>query len=491
MKLPSLAKSRTRIALAGALLSAAFLLLLALGTRAVIRSMTFADIDEELYTLAAALGSSFELEGLEEARRDSLRAGLEANAFEFRLANHSAILFKGDTPVALSGNLLRSRLPGGIGPYRDKPETPYTAVEPYSGQNRRCRFLVTHLGGNAKEATLVLFRWIGPSLASLARLDRALAGIVLIGFLGTAAILAFAVDRAIRPVEEVTLLAEELEATDLSRRVRLTSGGEEFRRLAAVINSLLDRLENAFRAQRRLIADAAHELKTPTAVLLGESQEARRPDAKPEETRQSLETIERAARGLAREIDSLLLLARGDAAPPARREAVDLAQVAAEAVAAAQPLGAGRGVRCRLESVEGALVSGDRAGLSRVASNLVSNALQYTGPGSEVEVEVGRREGRVVLEVRDRGPGVAAENRRRIFERFVRLEPARVRHPEGSGLGLAIVEQVVRAHGGEVEVDEREGGGAVFRVTLPAAASEVPRGPAAAPAVPTGSSASG
>ncbi len=480
MKLPSLAKSRTRIALAGALLSAAFLLVLALSTRAVIRSRTFADIDEELYTLAAAVGSSYELEGLEEVRRESLRAGLEANAFEFRLANHSAILFKGERPVAASGNLLRTGGPVDFEPYRDQPETPYTAVEPYSGQNRRCRFLVTRLSGKAKGATLILFRWIGPNLESLARLDRALAAIVLLGFLGTAAILAVAVTRAIRPVEEVTRLAEELDATDLSRRVRVTKGGEEFRRLAAVINSLLDRLENAFRAQRRLVADAAHELKTPTAVLLGEAQEARRPDATPEETRHSLETVERAARGLAQEVDALLLLARGDAALPGRRETVDLAAVAAQAAADAAPLAGSRGVRCRVETADGAIVSGDRAGLSRAAANLLSNALRYTGRESEVEVRVSRDRGSVVLEVADRGPGVAPENRRRIFERFVRLDAARSTYPEGSGLGLAIVDQVVRAHAGEVSVEDREGGGALFRIRLPAAAGSA-----------TGTSASG
>ena len=472
MKIPALAKSRTRIALAGALLSAAFLIGLALSARAVIRSLTFADIDEELNTLAAALGSSFELEGLEEVRRDSLRAGLESNAFEFRLANHSAILFKGEKAVAASGNLLRTGAPGApvdFEPYRDQPETPFTAVEPYSGQNRRCRFLVTRLSGKARGATLVLFRWIGPNLESLARLDRALAGIVLLGFLGTAAILAFAVTRAIRPVEEVTRLAEELEATDLSRRVRITKGGEEFRRLAAVINSLLDRLENAFRAQRRLVADAAHELKTPTAVLLGEAQEAGRPDATPEERKQSLETVERAARGLAQEVDALLLLARGDAALPGRRETLDLGRVAAQAAADAAPFAGSRGVHCRLEAAAGAMVSGDRAGLSRVVSNLLSNAIRYTEGGSEVEVRVAPQDGAVTLEVADRGPGVAPENRRRIFERFVRLDAARSAYPEGSGLGLAIVDQVVRAHGGEVSVEEREGGGAVFRVRLPAA----------------------
>jgi signal transduction histidine kinase len=466
-----LQKARTRLAFSGALLSAIFLALLALGARSLIRARTFNDVDDELYTLAVALGSSFELEGLEESKRDTLKAGLEANAFEFRLANHSAILFRGDVPVAASGNLLKQALPGGIVPYKDRPEVPYTAVEPYSGQKRMCRFLVTRLGLKAQGSTLVLFRWIGPNLRTLARLDRALAGFVVLGFLGTAAILAGAVTRALKPVEEVTRMAEQVEATDLSRRVLISTGGEEFRRLAAVINSLLERLESAFRAQKRLIADAAHELKTPTAVLVGETQEALRPDASAEERRESLETIERVSRGLAREIDSLLHLARGDGALPARRGVADLAVIAAEAVDTTEPLGAARRVQCLFSQDGPAFVAGDREGLSRLASNLVSNAVIYTEPGTTVEVEVGSDAGETYLEVRDRGPGIAPEERARIFERFVRLEPARARNPEGSGLGLAIVEQVARAHQGRLQVLERPGGGAIFRVVLPSASA--------------------
>jgi signal transduction histidine kinase len=112
---------------------------------------------------------------------------------------------------------------------------------------------------------------------------------------------------------------------------------------------------------------------------------------------------------------------------------------------------------------------GDRSALFRLATNLVSNAATYTEPGTSVEVAAGSRDGEVFLEVRDRGPGVPAEERRHIFERFVRLEDARARHPDGSGLGLAIVDQVARAHRGRVEVEERLGGGAVFRAVLPAA----------------------
>jgi len=487
--LPRWSLARTRLAISGALLSALFLTLLAWGMRNSIRTTTFADIDEELYTLSVALGSSFELEGLEESKRDTLKAGLEVNAFEFRLANHSAILFQGDTPVAASGNLLKSQLPGGITPYRNRPEIPYTAIEPYSGQARTCRFLVSRLQGKARGATLVLFRWIGPNLRGLGRLDRALAGFVILGFLGTAAILAGVVTRALKTVEDVTAIAEKVEATDLSGRVRVLTGGEEFRRLAAVINSLLERLDLAFRAQKRLIADAAHELKTPTAVLVGEAQEALRNDASEQERRESVQTIERVARGLAREVDSLLLIARGDAAVPSARTLLDLAVIAEEAVESTEPLGGARQVHCSFRRVSAAWVYGDRAGLLRVAANLVGNAVLYTAASTTVEVSAGTSDGEAFVEVRDRGPGISPEERSRIFERFVRLDRARAQNPEGSGLGLAIVEQVIAAHGGRVEIGEREGGGAVFRAVLPAA--QAPAEPSAPPLDPSSAAATG
>jgi signal transduction histidine kinase len=469
MRLRGFDRARTRLALTGALLCALFLGLLAWTARSIVRSTTFEDIDDELYTLAVALGSSFELEGVEESVRDALKLGLDANLFEFKLANHSVILFLGDRPVAVSGNLLKTNLPGGFAPYRDKPEAPYTAVEPYSGQNRTCRFLVTHLGGRAKGATLVLFRSIEQTQRAMTRLDRAFVAFVFVGFLGTAGILALVLRRALRPVEDITRVAEALEATDLSRRVPAAAGGQEFRRLAAVINSLRERLEGAFNAQKRLVADAAHELKTPAAVLLGEAQEALRADASSEDRRASLETIERASKGLARQVEAILILARGDAASPERREKLDLGDVAEEALTAASPLGIARGVRCSLTRHGAAPVVADRAALLSAASNLVSNALLYSDARTSVELSAGSREAEAYLEVADRGPGVPDGERSRIFERFVRLDTARIRNPEGSGLGLAIVEQVARSHGGRVDVEEREGGGAVFRLTLPRA----------------------
>jgi signal transduction histidine kinase len=456
-----------RIALAGAALSAVLLFAVALGARATIRELTFRDIDEELRTLAIAVGSDFEAEGLE--HQEALGRGLEANVFEFRLQHHSAILFQGERMLALSGDLIKSKGSLSLTPYRPHNEEPYTAVEPYSGQRRVCRFLVLKLRGNAPDGTLVLFRSIEPAMRGLARLDRVLAALVLAGFLGTAAILAFVLDRALRPVEEVTSLARSVEASDLSRRVRVSTGGDEFQELTAVINSLLERLERAFAAQRRLVADAAHELKTPIAVLLGEAQDALREDSRPDERLRSLETIESTARGLAREADDLLALARADASPPAPFEMVDLSSVARGAVEASRSLASGRNVRLELHPLDGARIRGDRSALFHLASNLIKNAATYTEPGTSVEVAAGTRSGETFLEVRDRGPGVPPADRLRIFERFVRLEPARVGQPEGSGLGLSIVEQVALSHGGRVEVLDRPGGGSIFRATFPSA----------------------
>ena len=465
MIFPRPRKARTRIALVGAALSAVLLLLLGAGARAAIRQRTFEDIDDELRTLAIAVGSDFEMEGF--GHQESLGKGLEANVFEFRLHNHSSILFVGDRVLAVSGDLVRPSRSFSLAPYRGRAEVPYTAVEPYSGQGRVCRFLVLRLRGKGTGATLVIFRAIEPVLRALQRLDETLVAIVVAGFLGTAAILAFVLHRALRPVEEVTRLAGSVEATDLSKRVPVSTGGEEFQRLTGVINSLLERLERAFKAQRRLVADAAHELKTPIAVLLGEAQDALRPEARPGDRKQSLETIERTARGLAHEAENLLLLARADAAPAAAFDAVDLGAIAERSVESSRGLAAMRNVQIDLFRENGAPVRGDREALLRLASNLVSNAAVYTQAGTAVEVAAGSRGAEAFLEVRDRGPGVPVADRSRIFERFVRLDEGRGRHPEGSGLGLAIVDQVARAHGGRVEVEDRVGGGSVFRAVLP------------------------
>jgi signal transduction histidine kinase len=463
----NLKRARVRIALLAGVVSFVCLATVALVTRSVVRADTFDHVDDALDTLVEAIGSDIELRGLQDLRRDALREGLENNVFEFRLEHHSAILCRGTEVLASTGDLPRSVAPASLLAITTRGARPFTAREEFTGQRRICRFQVARLSGQAEGATLVVFRSIDPTLHALAAFDRALLAMVLVGAVLSGVILVLATRQALLPVERITAAAQEIGAHDLSRRVPGGSGAEEFGRLAAVVNGLLERLERAFAAQRRLAADAAHELKTPAAVIVAETQEALRDDASPAERARSLDSVLNAARGLAIGVDDLLELTRSESPDDLRRESVALGDLVEEVTLAVGPLAASLGVTVEFAVAEEVALVGDRLALGRALANLVRNAVQYSPAGGRVDV-VGDLTGDVVrLEVRDRGPGVPESERRRVFERFVRLPDGRSRNPQGSGLGLAIVAEIVRRHQGTVTVAGRDGGGAVFRVELP------------------------
>jgi signal transduction histidine kinase len=461
-------KARTRIAAYGALLSFVFLASLALLTRFTIRQTTYADVDDGLDTLAVALASDIELRGLEGVEEMTLPKSVNANILEFHLEHHSAVLLGDRGVIAQTPDL--PPIPKGrhLDSLTRRTEKAFTGVEPFSGRNRDARLLVLHLGGRAKGVILVVFRLVGPIERNLGRLDLALAFVVLAGSAGSAAILYLAVGRALQPVDAVIGVAERTQATNLSARVSSPSAGEEFARLVNVINSLLERLERAFEGQRRLVADAAHELKTPVAVIAAEAQAALRDaEGRPE----SLNAIVLTARALAREVDDLLFLARGELVMRESLEPVDLGDICARAISTVASLASAHGIAVELRRETEALVQGNADALSHLAVNLVKNAILYSPGSSTVEVAVRSADGRASIEVRDRGPGIPAAENVQIFDRFVRLPGGRKVNPEGSGLGLAIVRQVAEAHGGVASVDARAGGGSIFRVELPAAVS--------------------
>jgi signal transduction histidine kinase len=463
----NLKRARVRIALLAGLVSLISLTAVAVATRSVVRAATIDRLDEALDTLVEAIASDIELRGLQDLKQDALREGLENNVFEFRLEHHSAILFRTGEILESTGDLPRKVEPRTLLALADRGPQPFTAREEFTGQRRVCRFQVARLSGQAEGATLIVFRSIEGSLHALASFDRALIGMVIVGVLLSGLILVLATRQALIPVERITRVAQEIGAADLSRRVPEGFGAEEFERLAAVINGLLERLERAFEAQRRLAADAAHELKTPVAVIVAETQEALRHEASPEERRRSLETVLAAARGLANEVDDLLELTRSENPDLLQRETVTAGELVEEAMLAVGPLASALGVTLRFDVPEEIGLTGDRIALARMLANLVRNAVQYSPQGGTVEVTGGSAGELFWLEVCDRGPGVPEAERDRVFERFVRLADGRSRNPQGSGLGLAIVAEIVRRHAGSVSVRAREGGGAVFRIELP------------------------
>ena len=309
-----------------------------------------------------------------------------------------------------------------------------------------------------------------PLTARNSTLETAAVGLLLIGLLVTAGTFAgswWLAGRAVAPARDITRQAEEIGAETLGRRITAHADTREYQRLVEVLNTMLDRLDAAFEAQRRFTADASHELRSPLTALRGEVELALRKERSREEYRRVLESALEEAERLSALAEDLLTLARSDAGViEPRRRSVRLGEPVARAVERARS-------RAEEKEIELALGGdGDVSGywdpelLERLAWNLVENAVKYTSESGRVRVEVGSTDGRAVLEVSDTGPGIPEEDRERIFDRFYRADAARG-EGEGTGLGLSIVRAIAVAHGGEVAAESRQEGGSRFRVELP------------------------
>ena len=313
--------------------------------------------------------------------------------------------------------------------------------------------------------------------------------LVLLGLLGYAL-----VRSGLRPLEEVELTTEAIARGELSRRVPVRRPGSEVGKLASAFNTMVDRIESAFRASerseasarvseermRQFVADASHELRTPLTSIRGYAELYRQGAAtSPEDVAGVLRRIEDQAARMGLLVDDLLLLARLDQQRPLEQATVDLAVLVVDAVHDAHAVAPDRSIGLRLPQAgvdedgvdEPAQVPviGDEARLRQVLGNLVNNAILHTPPGTPVQVRVRATDREGVLEVADKGPGLPRDQAERVFERFFRADPARGRVSGGTGLGLAIVAAIVAAHGGRVEVQTAVGVGTTFRVLLPLA----------------------
>jgi two-component system OmpR family sensor kinase len=277
------------------------------------------------------------------------------------------------------------------------------------------------------------------------------------------------------PLDRMGHTAAAIAGGDLSHRVSMTDPRTEVGRLGIALNRMLDRLEAAFSAReasqerlRRFIADASHELRTPLASIRGYAELFRMGAASaPTDVEKSMRRIEDEAARMGVLVEDLLTLARLDEVADAPHAQVDLAPLARDTVSDAHATAPDRPIAVHADGP--ALVLGDAHQLRQVLGNLVRNALVHTPADSPVEVNVGREDGEVRLEVRDHGPGLPTDDPDDLFERFWRAEGGRERGKSGAGLGLAIVAGIVGAHGGRVSAANADGGGAAFVVTLPAA----------------------
>ena len=274
----------------------------------------------------------------------------------------------------------------------------------------------------------------------------------------------------LKPLEAVEDTAEAIAAGDLSARLPAAKPDTEVGRLTTSLNTMLARIEESFTARvesenklRRFVADASHELRTPLTAIRGFAELHRQGAVVGEEkTKELINRIEKESVRMSSLVEDLLLLARLDQSRELAKEPVDLNTLITEAVASARAAGPNHPIEIKLEASE-IFVLGDSQRIHQVIANLLANARAHTPNGTEISITAMQGVTETTIAVSDKGPGLSKADQDRIFERFYRADPSRVRNSgEGSGLGLSIVDAVMKAHGGYVSVKSEIGQGATF-----------------------------
>jgi heavy metal sensor kinase len=274
---------------------------------------------------------------------------------------------------------------------------------------------------------------------------------------------------ALRPLNEIARTAQRITRTeDLDRRLRAPHPEDEVGRLAETFNEMLERLQQLFVTQERLVADVSHELRTPLATIQGNLDLLRRGGAKDRDMLAAgLEAIDVEVDRMSRLVRDLLLLAEADAGVQLSLKPVELDTLLLEVYREALLMAGGR-VMVRLGHEDQAQVDGDVDRLKQLLLNLVSNAIKYTPEGGSITLSLHcRPDGWVRVKVADTGIGIAREDLPHIFDRFWRMDRARNRRAGGTGLGLSIARWIAEAHGGKIAVESEPGKGTTVEVLLP------------------------
>jgi two-component system, OmpR family, sensor kinase len=282
----------------------------------------------------------------------------------------------------------------------------------------------------------------------------------------------FLARKSLAPVVAMASQARNIGALNLHGRLAVPRQRDEMGQLAFSFNQLLDRLEESFDRQRRFIADASHELRTPVAILRGETEVTlSRTDRTPEEYRESLAILRDESQRLTQIIEDLFTLTRADAGEyPLNLRDLYLDELAADVLLHARSLAIARNISLSSNISPELMISGDEALLRRMILNLIDNAIKYTLEGGAISLECRRDGDFYLVSVSDSGPGIPFELHERIFERFVRADKARSRSETktaGAGLGLSIARWIAEAHHGRLKLISSDSAGSTFTAFLP------------------------
>jgi two-component system heavy metal sensor histidine kinase CusS len=273
--------------------------------------------------------------------------------------------------------------------------------------------------------------------------------------------------RSLRPMRQIAETAERMTASGLDQRIPAANEDPEIARVIQVLNRMMDRLEASFRQANRFSADASHELKTPLAIMQGELQSALHEAAPGSREQQTFSNLLEETQRLKTITRSLLLLAQADAGQlKLSREPVNLSAVLENLVEDAKILAEELQLQFEVELPPQVILQADRPLLESALLNLLTNAVKYNQPGGRVRVRLEPGVANLLLEIGNSGPGIPPAEQEKIFDRFHRVDAMRGRAVDGIGLGLSLAREIIRAHGGELSLEESGAGWTRFKAVL-------------------------
>ncbi|HEY2459864.1 MAG TPA: heavy metal sensor histidine kinase [Candidatus Acidoferrum sp.] len=454
------------------------LVVLALTTYFVLRQSSMRRTDNSLVELADAFLTTVNAELHDQPEAGSLQNAVQTATSEHSFRDFVFLVFDQQNRAVVTSQ----DLPAQLLPTQAPPDLvqKFTDTAPQSSrQIRNVRLGGQHYRGYARRFlaegqpyTLIVLQSLHTQNEFLEQVSGTFALIIPLAILLASIGGYFLARRSLSPVVAMSAQAGQIGATNLHERLPVQNAKDELGLLAASFNELLDRLDQSFERQRRFVADASHELRTPVAVLCGEAEVALSQSARsPEEYRESLDVLRKEAHRLKHIIEDLFTLARADAGQyPLIATDFYLDELAAECARSVRTLALAKQITIHCEAVREIPVRADEALLRRMILNLLDNAIKHTPQGGSISVACHRQDSVCTLSVADSGSGIPAEFQTHIFERFFRADKVRARTESdggGAGLGLSICRWIAEAHQGRVELTSSGPAGSTFTFFLP------------------------
>jgi len=474
---------RLRLTLWYTLVLAFVLVALAVLTYFIYWHNTSQRTDSEIAQLTDAFVTTFNAELADETGPDALKNAAHEAMLEHRFQSTVFVLLDS------AGTLQQSSLDlPSVGTTRHPLTTEFFSSRPflllvtnaprpgelrtiYAGRDDY-RVLVRPLSVQGHPYTLAVLQSLHPQRELMEDIRDTFLWAIPIGLLLASLGGYFLARKSLAPVAAMAFQARGMGAANLNRRLSIVNKRDELGQLAQTFNELLERLEASFNQQRRFMADASHELRTPVAILRGEAEVTlSQPERSPAEYRQTLSVLREESQRLSHIVEDLFTLARADAGqyPLTLRDAY-LGELASETLVRARSLALAKNITLVPQIEENLPIHADEGLLGRMLLNLLDNAIKYSPPGSTVTLTCRRDADLYSLSVSDNGPGIPTELQPRIFERFFRADKARSRsegETGGAGLGLSIARWIVEAHHGQLQLTSSDATGSTFTATLP------------------------